>query len=445
MRQEVKKHIYPNGLTLIVDEAPQLMSVAIGAWVKTGSRHENIDDWGMCHFLEHMIFKGTKKRGAMEISRAIDRVGGDFNAFTSREHTCFHFYLPSREVQLGATLLKEILYKPLFAFKEIDRERQVVIQEIALTKETPEEEAFDRFMEKCFGKHPIGRNILGSEASMNEVTRKKVFNFFHQHYRPDNMVLAVSGAISFERAKKEFSVIGNSPWPDRASNQVFKPSWGVDPPEASEPGFWWMNERTEQAHVIYGIYAPVHSQKERAVSTMVQQYLGGGMSSVLFEQIREKKGWAYTVYANAIQFLDTSLFTVYAGVKLDKVVDTLEVIRKSLQKIARSGISADDLARVKDSLIYSFQLSQESGEARMMSISSAELFFKRGMTMKEHERIIRSVTSHDIQVLVKKWLKGPKPSIFVLSEKPKKPREWSKITSYARRMTKKEIEILKPS
>ena len=256
MRQAVKKHLFPNGLTLIVDEAPELKSVSIGAWVLTGSRHEEIDSWGMCHFLEHMIFKGGKKRGAIDISKAVDRVGGDFNAFTSREHTCFHFYLPAKELNLGTTLLKEILYRPLFAAKEIERERQVVLQEIAMTKESPEEDSFDRFLEKCFGKHPIGRNILGSPESIAGLSRKKVFEFFHQHYRPENMVIAISGAVRFEKAKREFGLIGEARWPERPILSGLPPRWGMDPPAGTVPGFWWLNEAAEQAHVIYGITAP---------------------------------------------------------------------------------------------------------------------------------------------------------------------------------------------
>lgn len=435
MIQVAKKHLYPNGLTLIVDEAPQLMSVAIGAWVKTGSRHEDLDSWGMCHFLEHMIFKGGEKKGALEISKEVDRVGGDFNAFTSREHTCFHFYLPAKEVGLGASLLKETLFKPLFDPKEIEREREVILQEIAMTKENPEEESFDRFMEKAFSKHPIGRNILGSKESVAAMTRKKVKDFFHQHYRPQNMVLAVSGAITFEKAKREFAILGESAWPERKDTSDLKPAWGVNPPEDMIPGFWWLNEETEQAHVIYGIMAPVKNQKDRLISTMIQQHLGGGMSSVLFDEIREKKGWAYTVYANAIQFLDSSIFTLYAGVNPEKVLDTIKVFRAEMQKLSRVGIPLADLNRIKDSLLYSYELSLESSESRMMTVSSSELFFKRGISFKEYAELVKSIRVKDTEVIMKEWLKSGVPSILVLADKPKKRDAWAKVKDEALKLT----------
>lgn len=419
MRHEAKKHVYPNGLTLIVDEAPQLKSVAIGAWVKTGTRFEAPELWGMCHFLEHMIFKGNEKRGATELSKTVDRVGGDFNAFTSREHTCFHFYLPYQEVRLGATLLKEILFKPLFAAKEIERERQVVIQEIAMTKENPEEDAFDRFFEKCFGKHPLGKNILGSEESVRSLTRQKVTRFFHDQYRPENMVVAVSGNITFEKAKREFAPVGTGHWPGRGEHLNLKPAWGANPPEGTHPGLWWVDQDSEQAHVIYGLASPVKSQKDRLVSTMIQQYLGGGMSSVLFDEIREKKGWAYTVYANAIQFLDAAVFTLYAGVKPDRVLETLRVFHQELGKISREGIPPKELQRIKDSLIYSFELTLEHSESRMMAVSTSELFFRRGVTFKAYCHAVRGVRAGDTRDLAAEWLRASQPTILVMGEKPR--------------------------
>lgn len=443
MRQEAKKHIYPNGLTLIVDEAPQLQSVAIGAWVKTGSRYEDLESQGICHFIEHMIFKGSEKKSATEISKAVDRVGGDFNAFTSREHTCFHFYLPYQEAGLGAELLKEILFKPLFARKEIEREQQVVIQEIAMTRENPEEDAFDRYFEKCFGKHPLGRNILGTTESVKGLNREKVLRFFHQQYRPENMVLAVSGAITFEKAKKLFSLIGEKPWPGRGKTRT-PPAWGAHPPESTVPGLWWVDEESEQAHVIYGIHSPLKNQKDRVVSTMIQQYLGGGMSSVLFDQIREKKGWAYTVYANAIQFLDSAVFTLYAGVKPERVMETIRVFHSELARVAREGIPPAELKRIKDSLIYSFELSLESSESRMMSVSTSELFFKRGITFKGYCESVRKIRAEDTRALAADWVKASDPTILVLAKKPKKRESIARIRNEALKLTGLPVNFMKP-
>ncbi len=417
MKQDVQKWIYPNGLTLIVDEAPQLISVAVAAWVKTGTRHEDLDSAGLCHFLEHMVFKGGKKRGALDISKAVDRVGGDFNAFTSREHTCFHFYLPARELALGADLLKEILYHPLFAAKEVEKERQVILQEIAMVKDNPEEECFDQYLEHFFGKHPLGRQILGSEKSIKSVTRAKLFHFFYQHYRPENMVLSVSGAVSFEKVKKQFASLGEKPWPNR-KQQIRKAQWGMDPPKETHHGFRWMVSQTEQSHLLYGISSPLHGMKERIASIMVQQYLGGGMSSVLFDQIREKKGWAYSVYANAIHFLDASMFIVYAGVQPDQVLPSIQVIHRELRKVARHGIPAAELKRIKDSLTYSFQLSLESAESRMMTVSTSELFYRKTMSFRNYETMVRSLKGSDIQKLVARWLAASDPMILVLSKKP---------------------------
>ena len=442
MRQEVKKHIYPNGLTLLVDEAPQLTSVAIAAWVKTGSRHEDLSSAGICHFMEHMLFKGSKKRSALEISKAVDRVGGDFNAFTSREHTCFHFYLPAKEIGLGGELLKEILFRPLFENKEIEKERQVILQEIAMVKESPEEEAFDRFLEVCFGNHPLGRQILGNKKSIDGLTRKQLFSFFHQHYRPENMVLSVAGAVKFETAKRALSELGMKPWPQRQSLSKVTPQWGMDPPKETLPGFHWLVSDSEQAHVMMGIQSPTQTARERLASAIIQQHLGGGMSSVLFDEIREKKGWAYTVYASLLPFLDVSLFTLYAGVKNEKVGDTLAVFKKEMGKIARDGIPSADLKRIKESLLFSYDLSMESSEARMMHVSQSELFFKRTLSFKEYQALVKSVTVKDTQRLMSNWLKIALPTIFVLAEKPK-PKQMKELQAKSLALTHQAIKILK--
>ncbi len=441
MRQEVKKHIYPNGLTLIVDEAPQLMSVSIGAWVKTGTRHEDSDSSGMCHFMEHMLFKGGKKKGATEISKAVDRVGGDFNAFTSREHTCFHFYLPAHSLKLGASLLKEMLSRPLFETKEIERERQVILQEIDMVKENPEEDAFDRFFEKCFDKHALGKQILGSKESILGLKRKKLFEFFFQYYRPENMMLAVSGAISFEKVKREFSLLGNAPWPQRTKVLEFKPQWGMDPPQGTHSGFFWLQSDTEQAHVIYGLNSPLKTAKDRLVSQIVQQHLGGGMSSVLFDEIREKKGWAYTVYANAIQFLDSSIFAIYAGVKPDRVREATAVMKRELLKVSRGGVPLSELNRIKESLLCSFMLSQESSESRMFAISNHELFFKKPLSFKDYEKLVKSIRVSDTQKLVAHWMKSGKPTVFVLGKKPRSREVWNTLRQEAEKLTGQPLQF----
>lgn len=442
MKQVVQKWIYPNGLTLIVDEAPQLMSVAIAAWVKTGTRHEDPDSAGLSHFLEHMVFKGGKKRGAIDISKAVDRVGGDFNAFTSREHTCFHFYLPSRELSLGAELLKEILYHPLFAAKEVEKERQVILQEIAMTKENPEEECFDLFLEKFYGKHPLGKQILGNEESIKSVSRAKLFHFFYQHYRPEEMVLSISGAVTLEKAKKQFAFLGQKPWPNR-KNPLRKAQWGMDPPTASESGFYWVNSKTEQAHLLYGLSSPLTSFRERIASIMIQQYLGGGMSSVLFDQIREKKGWAYSIYANAIHFLDSSLFMIYSGVQPSKVVDTTKVIHREIKKISREGISPSELSRIKDSLIYSFQLSLESAEARMMAMATSELFYKKNLSFKNYEKLVRSIKVADLKMLVERWMSQNDPMILVMAPKPATARGLKELQEFSNSICKTSVSFIK--
>jgi predicted Zn-dependent peptidase len=343
-------------------------------------------------------------------------------------------------MSLGVGLLQEMIFHPLFASKDIEKEREVILQEIAMVKDSPEEESFDRFIEKVYGKHPLARNILGSAESISKITRKKVFEFFCRHYRPENMVVAVSGAVSFARAKREFAPMGKGAWPNRKKPNGLPAQWGMDPPEATIPGAWWLNSDAEQAHVLYGIPAPVKSAKDRVISTIIQQYLGGGMSSVLFDQIREKKGWAYSVYASAIHFLDSSIFTLYAGVKNERVMDTIAVFKKEVAKIAKHGISNQELKRIKQSLLCSFELSMESSESRMMTISNSELFFKKDLSIREYAKIVQAIKVSDLQQLVQQWLKAGDATVYILGKKPK-AKDWKKAVSESVRLTRSDLKL----
>lgn len=415
-----KQYRYPNGLTLVVDPAKELRSVTLGAWVKTGTRNEEMCDHGVAHLLEHMMFKGHPGLTSKQISKAIDRVGGDFNAFTSRENTCFHFFLPKSELDLGAKLFKEILYKSAFSHRELEKEKQVVLQEIASVREQPEEEVFDLFIETIFPDHPLGRSITGTVESVSGMSRARLVRFFHQHYRPQNMIIAIAGGVSFDHAKRIFSDLGTDVWPGRGSDVATVPKLGMEPPTQTRSGTFWKIAPIEQGHLVWGISAPVTTLAERLAALLIQQWWGGGMSSVLFDEIRERRGWAYTIYASHLPFQDTHWMTVYAGVNPDCAFTVKRRIESTLKRVTQKGLSSVDLKRLQQSLIYQYELSLESSESRMMTLANQALLGRSPLTLKSYKEVIHALTPAQVNALAQKWLKGVKPTFVGLGPKPPK-------------------------
>ncbi len=413
------KHRYTNGLTLIVDPSLEFQSVAVGAWVKTGTRFENPSEAGISHFMEHMLFKGKKRKSAVELAKAVDQVGGDFNAFTTREHTCFHMHLPANEAPLAAKMLKDLFFRPLLALKDIEHEREVVLQEIAMVSDTAEEEASDRFLENYFGSHSLGRNILGTPESIHGLDRKKLFAYLHRYYRPENIVISVSGKITEQQAKKIFADLGKTAWPHR--NKPLLPlNWGSDPPVGPVAGAVWKVADTEQVHLVWGTAASAKNKKERAVLLLLQNHLGGGMSSVLFDEIREKRGLGYSVYANEMTFLDAVVFSVYAGVKRDGLLTAVQIVQRELRRLTRELISSKDLARLKNGAIGHMHLAMENTESRMVQIAQNELFYRREVTFKEIEESIRRVRANEILACANRWFRKSPQMWFFFGPKPKR-------------------------
>lgn len=418
MNQHPYKFKYPNGLTLIVDTANQFESVSVGAWVKTGSRFEDPKFAGISHFIEHMLFKGRKKKNASDLAKIVDQVGGDFNAFTTREHTCIHLLLPYEKVKLAATLFKEILFKPHMANAEIERERSVIRQEIAMVNENPEEEAYDQFFSLFFQDHPLASNILGTQEGIQNIQRKNLLAYFHKHYRPENILIVVSGRISPNDAKKIFSVFGSSDWPNRKQHSIaqskMKPLTLTAPVMPSANKATWHNVSTEQVHMVMGAAVSAKTAVERAAVLLVQNYLGGGMSSVLFDQIREKRGLGYSVYANEYSFLDATVMTMYAGVRPDPtaVLEATKVFEKELAKILKHGISTVDLRRLKEGGVYANRLALESTENRMIQVAQNELFIGRPVSFQEYEKTVMSIKSKFIKRMVHKWYFN-KPKVWL--------------------------------
>jgi predicted Zn-dependent peptidase len=420
LRPRFKKTVFDNGLTLLTERHPEFRSLSIGVWVKAGTRHERPREAGLSHFLEHMLFKGTENRSSLEIARAVDQVGGEFNAFTAREHTCFHILLLDRDFGLGLDILSDVILNSNFSPEELERERKVILQEINMVEESPEELVHDLFFELAYGRHGLGKSILGSEASVKRLSRAELLRFFRKHYRPEQTVISVAGNVSHEVVKRRLKPLIQKRWPGRAESRNAGNDRGYVPAPRVRSGRWWIQRPTEQVHLVWGVEGLSYSHRDRFASFLLNTYLGGGMSSALFQEIREKNGLAYTVYSSLSAFSDSGLFSVYSATGMPQIPLCLKLIEECVGNLRKTLLSADDLQIIKDNVKGTILLSSDSVESRMTSIAKSEIYHGQYVPAHEICKRIDEVTPEDVRRVARQLLQGDRRSMVALGGKPSK-------------------------
>jgi predicted Zn-dependent peptidase len=380
-----------NGTVLVTEKAKSFQSLSIGVWVKGGSRHETPKQAGMAHFLEHMMFKGTGKRSSLDIARDVDLVGGDFNAMTTREYTCFHITLPHKETDFALELLTDILKDSRFDPVELERERLVVLQEFAMVEESPEEWVHEVLFDKAFGGHPLGRPILGTEKVLRSFTRDDVRGYFQQHYYSKNIVITMAGDLDHKSIAKKL-------------NKLLDGFQGVKKPLPKScltrpkfhSGTHIIRKDTDQAHITLACESYPIQHKNRLAAFLLNAFLGGNMSSALFQEIREKKGYAYTVYSSLAPFTDTGLFGMYVATSPKQVGDCMYLMREQVEKLKSTPIDEKDLQIAKNSVKSAVMMGSDSMETRMYSLAKSELFYDEQKSDEEICKMIDQVTALDI-------------------------------------------------
>lgn len=402
-------------MVLVTESLPHFQALSIGVWVRAGTRHEAPGEEGMSHFLEHMMFKGTGKRSALDIALEVDRVGGEFNAFTSREYTCFHLLLLARDIKLACDIMSDVLMNSTFAEEEIERERKVILQEISMVEDNPEEVIHDLFFEQAFGDHPLGKPILGDPKIIEKFDRKSVSSYFRNHYSPSQIVIAVAGDVGHEEVKKHLNRFLKPKFLSAASQKSQKNAGAkrLKRPKILS-GTKVVKRELEQSHIIVGFPGMPNDHADRYAAFLLNIYLGGGMSSSLFQEIREKRGLAYTVYSSLAPFSDTGLFSVYVGTSPDEVGTCLEVTGRELARLRKHKLDQKAVGALKDNLKGTILLNCDSVENRMTSIAKNEIFFQRFYSPKEVTRLIDKVDSDDIQRIARKLLDPKKLILTVL-------------------------------
>ena len=378
-----------NGITVVTERIPWVRSVSAGFWVGTGSRDEAPGLFGASHFLEHLLFKGTATRTARQIAEDVDAVGGDMNAFTTKEYTAFYLRVLDDSLDLALDILSDILWSPAFRPEEVEAERQVILEEILMRGDEPADFVHEIFTEALFPDHPVGREVLGDEESIEAMSREDIAVFHAHHYRPGNTVFAAAGLLEHdavvEGVARRFAGSEGGAAPERAVP--------VDPPRVLA-----VDARpTEQVHLVLGVRSLDRHHEDRYALAVVNHVLGGGLSSRLFQKIREERGLAYSVYSYRAAFADAGALAVYAGTMPSRVSEVVGLVREELDAMAADGITQRELEVAKGHLVGEMALSLEDSAARMSRIGRSQLVHGTVLTVDEVVERIAAVRMEDVE------------------------------------------------
>ncbi len=382
-----------NGLRIITSTNKEIETVSLGIWVKTGAAFETADVNGISHFLEHTVFKGTARRSALQITEEIENAGGQSNAYTAREFTAFYAKMLKNDAELAVDVLTDILLNPTFPMQEIIKERDVVIQEIKQTIDTPDDIIFDYFQQCAFPDQPIGRPILGPEANICRFDSDMLRGYLKNNYAAENMVMCAVGNI--EHA--DFVRMVES----RMGGLRSKTS-SIEAPQIYKGGFYKENRCIEQAHMALGFEGCRYETEDYYPSIIFSTLFGGGMSSRLFQEIREKRGLVYTVYSYTTSHTQSGLFGIYASTGPDDVCKLVPVVVDEIKKVCQEKVLPSELARAKTQLKASMLMSLESSSATAEILARQQLIFNRFITVEEMVERIEKVTAEDIQRVTQK-------------------------------------------
>lgn len=388
-----KKFTLKNGVRVVCEKIPYVRSVSTGIWIKTGSRNENAQNNGVSHFIEHMLFKGTKNRSAEEIAKSIDNIGGQINAFTGKECTCYYVKALDEHIDIALDVLSDMLYNSVFASKDIALEKQVIIEEIGMYEDSPEDLVHDILSETVWNGSAIGYPILGTKKSLRRLSRKTIDAYMRERYTPDNMVISIAGNFDEGKLQDMLETYFNSGNVESKTENI---------PDSAEfrPEISVREKDTEQVHICIGFEGIRNGDDSLYPLLAVNNILGGGMSSRLFQNIREKRGLVYSVYSYPTVYNDAGLFTIYAGMKPENLNEVANLIYDEVRLILSKGITKQELDKSKEQLKGNYILGLESTSSRMSSIGKSELLLGYVKTPDEILNLIESITMEDIEQII---------------------------------------------
>jgi predicted Zn-dependent peptidase len=408
------KTILDNGIRVVSHEMPEHRSVSLGIWVESGSRHESDEQNGLSHFIEHLLFKGTERRTAAEIAEQMDAVGGVINAFTSKEHTCYYAKVLDENLPLAIDLLTDIFLHSTFDAEEIERERSVILQEISQSEDTPDDYVHDLFSLDFFSDHPIARPICGREETVTRFQRQDIVNFFKSRYQPRRVIVAAAGNFRHDALAREIGArLGSIA--ESSGGRGAAASVGEIAPQMRS-GVFPHVKSLEQAHLCLGVGGVRQSDPKRYAAYVLNTMLGGGMSSRLFQEIREKRGKAYSVYSFSTSYKDVGYLGVYAGTSVESTEEVLDLTVTELKKLAAGDVSEEELRRTQGQLVGSMILGLESTDSWMSHIARNEIYFGKFVTTEEICARIRAISRDDVVQLADELFRPDAMAVTLLGD-----------------------------
>jgi predicted Zn-dependent peptidase len=401
----VRRTTLPQGVRVVTESVPGVRSVSFGAWIGVGSRDETPRQTGAAHFLEHLLFKGTTTRSAWEITAPIEAVGGEMNAFTTKEYTCFYARVLDDDTDLAIDTVCDVVLRGRLDSGDIEGERQVILEEIAMNDDDPGDVIHDLYMRTHYGSSPLGRPILGTQASLESLTAQGIRSFYRRHYVPSRMVVAAAGAVDHDEVVERVSEAFRGF--DTAAEPVVRPDARRSPATPGRGTRGIAQRASEQAHLVLGLGGIRRTDERRYALGVLNAALGGGMSSRLFQSVREERGLAYSVYSFVSSFADTGYTGIYVGCLPDKMPDVLDVTHAVIADVAERGLSDEELRRGRGQLRGSVVLGQEDAGSRMSRIAKGELLYGDIPSIDDILTRIDAVSTEDVSRLAGDLLREP--------------------------------------
>jgi predicted Zn-dependent peptidase len=405
--RNIRRQVLPNGLTILTEEMRHIRSVSLGIWIKTGSRHETAESNGISHFVEHMLFKGTQTRPAEQIAREVDSIGGNMDAFTAKECICFDVKVLDEHLPVAWDILSDLVLHPTFDQKELARERGVILEEIKMDEDNPDYLVHEIFTQNFWKDHPLGKPILGTKETVRRFEQPMLFDYYGRYFIPNNMILAVAGNMDHDRVvelvAQHFLSLPSGP------NGFYQAA-----PKTQSRIIMRNKKALEQVQLCIGVPSLSIGHEKRFASYILNTVLGGGMSSRLFQSVRERQGLAYAIYSELNPFRDTGCLSIYAGTSREAATKVVQSVVAEFRRLKQEAITPDELRRSKDQLKGNLMLSLESSTARMSNLARQEMYFDRFYSMDEIIDRVEGVTAEEVMQLAQSCFTTENIAVTVL-------------------------------
>jgi predicted Zn-dependent peptidase len=405
--RDIETTTLANGLRVITEAMPHVRSVSVGIWIGSGSRRETADQNGLSHFIEHMLFKGTSKRSAEDIARSVDSIGGNLDAFTAKEQVCYNTKVLDEHLSQAFDVLADLVLHPTFREEDIEKEKGVILEELKMEADSPDYLVHEIFSSNFWKDHPLGKPILGTRETVKKYDRAMLQSFYSAVYAPANMIITAAGNLSHER----MAALVRQYFEEVAPGEPL----GSDPVPGTHARIALRNKKAlEQVHMCLGVPSYPLPHEERFACYVMNTLLGGGMSSRLFQNIRERQGLAYAVFSELNPYRDTGCLSIYAGTSIESAPKVVQSILKEFRQLKQQTVTDEELRRAKDHLKGSLMLSLESTGSRMSNLARQEMYFSRFFTLDELVESIELVTADDVQRIAQTFFDPKQIALTVL-------------------------------